>query len=79
MATTSAPGTWTTEYIPGTPRLAVDRQGSGPLLVFLHGIGGNRTNWHDQLPVFAQHCTGVAWDARAYGLSNDYDGPLNLA
>ena len=35
-----------TEYIPGTPRIAVDRLGQGPLVVFLHGIGGNRTNWH---------------------------------
>jgi len=77
MVTTSAPATWTTEYVPGTPRLAVDKQGTGPLLVFLHSIGGNRTNWHDQLPVFAPHFTAVAWDARGYGLSDDYDGPLN--
>jgi 3-oxoadipate enol-lactonase len=55
----------------------VDTQGSGPLLVFLHGIGGNRTNWHDQFPVFARHFTVVSWDARGYGLSDDYDGPLN--
>jgi len=47
MATISQPGTWATEYIAGPPRLAVDKQGIGPLLVFMHGIGGNRTNWHD--------------------------------
>lgn len=70
-------GPWSTAYIPGTPRLAVDWQGSGPLVVFLHGIGGNRTNWHDQLPAFAPYCTAVAWDARGYGLSDDYDGPLD--
>ena len=77
MATTSAPATWTTEYVPGTPRLAVDKQGSGPLLVFMHGIGGNRTNWHDQFATFAKHYTVVSWDARGYGKSDDYDGPLN--
>lgn len=76
MPTPAQPPAWTTEYIPGTPRLAVDKQGSGPLLVCLHGIGGNRTNWHDQLPAFAAHYTVVAWDARGYGLSDDYDGPL---
>ena len=77
MATTSTLATWTTEYVPGTPRLAVDKQGSGPLLVFMHGIGGNRTNWHDQFATFAKHFTIVSWDARGYGQSNDYDGPLN--
>jgi hypothetical protein len=28
MATTSTPATWTTEYVSGLPRLAVDKQGS---------------------------------------------------
>jgi len=44
MATTFVPATWTTAYIAGPPRIAVDQQGTGPLLVFMHGIGGNRTN-----------------------------------
>ncbi|MBM3225881.1 MAG: alpha/beta fold hydrolase [Candidatus Tectomicrobia bacterium] len=77
MATTSTAALWTTTFIPGTPRLAVDTQGAGPLLVFLHGIGGNRSNWHDQFAACAAHCTVVAWDARGYGQSDDYDGPLN--
>ena len=67
-----------TEFIPGPVRLAVDRKGDGPLLVLLHGIGGNRTNWRDQLPVFAEHFTTVAWDARGYGLSDDYPGDLDF-
>ena len=50
----------------------MDRIGEGPLLVMLHGIGGNRTNWRDQLPVFAERFTTLAWDARGYGLSDDY-------
>jgi len=61
------------------PRIAVDVEGSGPLLVFLHGIGGNRGNWRDQLPVFAGDFTAIAWDARGYGGSDDYDGPLDFA
>jgi 3-oxoadipate enol-lactonase len=51
--------------------------GEGPLVVFLHGIGGNRTNWRDQLPAFAESFHAVAWDARGYGLSDDYEGPLH--
>ena len=43
----------------------------------MHGIGGNRTNWHDQLPAFGARYRAVAWDARGYGLSDDYDGPLS--
>lgn len=62
--------------IAGTPRLAVDRAGSGPLLLFMHGIGGNRSNWRAQLPAFAPHFSCVAWDARGYGDSDDYEGAL---
>jgi 3-oxoadipate enol-lactonase len=73
---TALPG-GTIELIGPAPRIAVDHTGSGPLAVFLHGIGGNRTNWRDQLPVFAGHFHAVAWDARGYGASDDYDGPLS--
>jgi 3-oxoadipate enol-lactonase len=61
-----------------SPRLALDVAGEGPLLVFLHGIGGNRGNWCDQLPVFAEHFTAAAWDARGYGASDDYEGALHF-
>jgi 3-oxoadipate enol-lactonase len=77
MTGTATSYPWTTAYIPGIPRLAVDQQGSGPLLVFLHGIGGNRSNWHGQFAAFAPYFTVVAWDARGYGQSDDYDGPLD--
>lgn len=70
---------WSTEHIGPAPRIAVDRVGDGPLVVFMHGIGGNRTNWHDQLPAFGAHFHAVAWDARGYGLSDDYEGPLHYA
>jgi 3-oxoadipate enol-lactonase len=70
---------WTTDYVPGSPRIAVDHGGAGPLLILMHGIGGNRTNWHDQLPVFAAHFHAASWDARGYGASDDYDGPLDFA
>jgi 3-oxoadipate enol-lactonase len=33
----------TTPYrIPGNPALVLDLAGSGPLALFMHGIGGNR-------------------------------------
>ena len=68
----------TLTFIPGQPRLAADTCGDGPLLVFMHGIGGNRSNWSDQLPAFGAHFHAVAWDARGYGASDDYAGPLDF-
>jgi 3-oxoadipate enol-lactonase len=52
-------------------RLAYDRVGRGPVVVFLHGIGGNRTNWAEQLLGLASDFTCIAWDALGYGDSDD--------
>lgn len=66
-----------TAFVPGAPRLAYDVAGDGPAtLVCLHGVGGNRRNWTEQLTALADVCRVVAWDARGYGDSDDYDGPL---
>ena len=69
---------WITKRMPGPPAIAFDEMGEGPPVVFLHGVGGNRTNWHPQLPVFAARFRAVAWDSRGYGDSDDYDGPLDF-
>ena len=65
--------------IGGTPRIACDVVGEGPPVVFLHGIGGNRSNWTRQLDALAGRFTAIAWDGRGYGDSDDYDGPLDFA
>jgi len=65
-----------TYRIPGAPSLAVDLAGQGPFALFLHGIGGNGSNWRAQLPAFAPHFANAAWDARGYGGSDDYEGAL---
>jgi 3-oxoadipate enol-lactonase len=64
--------------VPGSPSLALDvaGDGSGELVLFMHGIGGNRTNWRRQLAALGEHFSCVAWDARGYGDSDDYEGPL---
>jgi 3-oxoadipate enol-lactonase len=67
-----------TDYVPGSPRIAVDHCGIGPAVIFMHGIGGNRTNWHDQLPEFGREFHAIAWDARGYGASDDYERPLDF-
>ena len=69
----------TLQYVDGDPRLAVDVQGSGPPVIFLHGIGGNRSNWRRQVAALSESFTCLAWDARGYGDSADYDGPLDFS
>ena len=59
-----------TRHIPGTPGLAVDESGTCELVLFMHGIGGNRTNWTRQVQKFGEHFLAVAWDAR--GASVDW-------
>ncbi len=68
-----------TNFIPGVPRIAYDEVGAGPPVLFLHGIGGNRTNWGEQLLACATTNHAIAWDARGYGRSEDYEGHLNFA
>lgn len=66
------------QLVPGAPALACEVEGSGPPVVFLHGIGGNSQNWRRQAEVLLQQFTTIAWDARGYGDSEDYDGPLEF-
>jgi 3-oxoadipate enol-lactonase len=68
-----------TVFVGPAPRIALSVAGHGPLVVFLHGIGGHRRHWDDQLAAFGADFTAAAWDARGYGDSDDYDGPLAFA
>lgn len=43
--------------------------GSGPVLLLLHGIGGNSRSWQNQFAAFAKQFHVIAWDAPAYGKS----------
>ncbi len=67
-----------TLLVAGKPAIAIDHAGSGETLLFIHGIGGNRTNWHEQIEYFAPRYSAVAIDVRGWGLSEDYDGELNF-
>ena len=66
------------EKIGAPPRIAVEYAGTGEPVLFMHGIGGNRRNWHDQIPAFANYFKTIAWDARGYGDSDDYEGSLDF-
>ena len=64
------------QLVSGSPALACDVSGVGPPVVFLHGIGGGRRNWRRQSDFLQSSFTTFAWDARGYGDSEDYSGPL---
>ena len=67
------------ETVGGQPRIALDVAGTaGHLVVFVHGIGGNRRNWTAQLAALGAQYRAVALDIRGYGDSDDYAGPLLL-
>ena len=66
-------------FVGRAPRIAVEHAGAGPLVLLMHGIGGNRNNWRDQVEALADRFHVAAWDARGYGDSDDYEGPLDFA
>lgn len=68
-----------TEWIVGEPKLAVDVAGKGELVLFLHGIGGGRTNWRGQLAALAPICQAVALDFRGYGESELGEDSVTVA
>ena len=60
------------------PSISIDYAGQGEMIIFLHGIGGNKKNWTENLIFFSQKFLSVAWDTRGYGESDDYEGDLNF-
>ena len=65
-------------FISSNPKISVKFCGKGELVIFLHGIGGNKNNWDQNLPEISKSFLCVAWDTRGYGESDDYDGPLDF-
>ncbi len=47
--------------------------------MFLHGLGSTKENWYPQLIHFGRTHRALAWDARGYGESDDYDDGLVFA
>jgi pimeloyl-ACP methyl ester carboxylesterase len=51
-------------------RIAYSRAGSGPPIVFLHGVGSTADIWRRQMLALAPSCRCVAIDYRGYGRSD---------
>ena len=67
-----------TTKIRSNPSISIDYAGQGEMIIFLHGFGGNKKNWTENLIFFSQKYLSVAWDTRGYGESEDYEGDLNF-
>jgi len=65
-------------FVSNEPRISIKYNGKGDLLIFLHGIGGNKDNWDLNFPILSKYFLCVAWDTRGYGESEDYEGELNF-
>ena len=61
-------------FVSNKPKISIKYDGTGDLLIFLHGIGGNKDNWDLNFPILSKHFLCVAWDTRGYGESEDYEG-----
>ena len=50
-------------------RANVIELGSGPPIVFIHGLSGSWQNWLEQLPVFAREHRVITFDLPGFGSS----------
>jgi 3-oxoadipate enol-lactonase len=55
-------------------RLYYETHGTGPVLVFAHGLGGSHVSWWQQVPHFDARYTCVTFDHRGFGLSPEAPG-----
>src|SRR2546430_2697443 len=51
-------------------RLYYEADGTGPLLVFAHGLGGNHLSWWQQVPHFRDRYTCVTFSHRGFAPSS---------
>jgi pimeloyl-ACP methyl ester carboxylesterase len=59
-------------------RLHYETYGSGPPLLLIAGTGSPHTSWLDQIPVYAEDFSCIAYDARGIGLSTTDGQPLTI-
>jgi pimeloyl-ACP methyl ester carboxylesterase len=63
----------------GRRRVNVIELGSGPPVVFVHGLSGSWQNWLEQLPVFARDHRVVAVDLPGFGASEMPDWQISIS
>lgn len=54
--------------------LYYESTGTGPAVVFAHGVGGNHAIWWRQVKYFSQWYRVINFDHRGFGISRDVEG-----
>jgi 3-oxoadipate enol-lactonase len=57
-------------------RLYLERQGSGPTLLFIHGTTLDHRMWRTQVEAFAPRYDVITYDVRGFGKSALPSGPF---
>ena len=60
-------------------KLHYEVTGSGPALIFAHGLGGNQMSWWQQVAYFAPYYTCVAFAHRGFAPSDPVAGGPDAA
>ena len=72
---TVVPGTTSGFVERAGARIYYEVTGSGPPVIFAHGIGSNHLTWWQQVPHFSDHFTCVAFSHRGYPPSSEIGVP----
>lgn len=62
----------------GGIRINWDAAGSGPPVLFLHGLGGSLLDWDPQIPDFSPRYRVIRCDVRGHGKSDRPPGPYQV-
>lgn len=79
-AETGDPAAVTSGFVPTAgAEIYYECTGSGPTIVFAHGLGGNHLSWWQQIPYFSRHFTCVTFAHRGFPPSRLTTGAVNPA
>ena len=77
---TGNPATVTSGFVQNAgAEIYYELTGSGPTIVFAHGLGGNHLSWWQQVPYFSAHYTCVTFAHRGFSPSRITSGSLDPA
>jgi len=72
------PATVTSAFVQNAgAEIYYERTGSGPAIVFAHGLGGNHLSWWQQVPHFSSSYTCVTFAHRGFSPSRLTSGSLD--
>ena len=78
--TSGDPATVTSGFIQNAgAEIYYEHIGSGPAIVFAHGLGGNHLSWWQQVPYFSQHYACVTFAHRGFSPSRVTSGGVDPA